>query len=155
MKLRPVALLTYPDRISGLVLVLLGAFLAAVAARLPFGTLRAPDAGFFPLTLASLMLGCGVALLVGSFWSKPTPTEFTNQSLSVALCALAMFLYSALIERAGFIVCTSALLVLLMNRYGGLGWKLSCLIVVPTVIVTFIGFIELGVPLPRGTWIFF
>src|SRR5438132_434278 len=48
-----------PDRLSGSILIVTGGFAVLEASHLPFGTLRAPDAGFFPLNPAGLVRACG------------------------------------------------------------------------------------------------
>ena len=53
-----------PDRLSGAVLVVVAIGALFEASGLPFGSLRQPDSGFFPKSLASLLLlfGVGIAL---------------------------------------------------------------------------------------------
>jgi hypothetical protein len=140
----------HPDRISGVVLCGAGGFFLREAFHLPFGTLSAPDAGFFPRSLATLLLLAGIVLFVRSFRIPPELLDFTKRSWGVALAIALLFLYGVLLERVGFVISTVAILFLLMKVYGELGWKLSLLIAVPSVVVTYLGFLQLGVPLPAG-----
>lgn len=156
MKHNPLTFLTaHPDRISGITLCVAGLFLLRTAARLPFGKLSAPDAGFFPISLAVLLLLAAVVLVARSLRAAPAALDFTPRSWGVAIAVLALFLYGVLVNRIGFLICTIAILFLLMNTHGRLGWKLSLLLAVPSVVVTYLGFIELGVPLPSGLLGFF
>jgi hypothetical protein len=54
------------------------------------------------------------------------------------------------LQKAGFVIATIALMLLVMRGLGGMGWKESLLITVPGVILSYLAFVQLGVPLPRG-----
>ncbi len=140
----------HPDRIAGLVIALAGAFLLYTASSLPFGKLTAPDAGFFPIILTTGLTGLGIVLFLVSFRSGRFSLEMTKQSLGVVVCAAALVIYAIAVNRVGFVLSTVAILLMLMRAYGGLSWKTSLLICVPAVLAAYIGFNELGVPLPRG-----
>jgi putative tricarboxylic transport membrane protein len=140
----------HPDRISGIVLCAAGAVLLCASSALPFGTLSAPDAGFFPRVLAGGMLLSGVALFIRAFRIAPETLDFTGRSWSVAATIALLFAYGALLERVGFLISTIGLLLVLMKVYGSLGWKLSLLIAVPSVVATYLVFTQLGVALPAG-----
>jgi hypothetical protein len=151
MKLNPVNFIArHSDRISGLVLCVAGAFFLRASAHLPFGTLSAPDAGFFPRTLATALLLAGVIIFARAIGAAPEMLDFTKRSWGVVVAIAALLLYGVLLERLGFLICTVGILFVLMKVYGGLSWKLSLLIAVPSVVATYLGFLELGVPLPAG-----
>jgi hypothetical protein len=140
----------HPDRISGIVLCIAGGVFLRESSNLPFGTLSAPDAGFFPRSLAVALLVAGIVIFVRTFNAAPDMLDFTRRSWGVAMAIALMLLYGALLQRLGFLICTVAILFVLMRVHGGLGWKLSLLIAVPSVVATYLGFLELGVPLPAG-----
>jgi putative tricarboxylic transport membrane protein len=140
----------HPDRIGGLVLCAIGAICLWAASPLPFGKLSAPDAGFFPLSLSAMLLVCGVVLFASSFRSVPEALDFSRRTWLVILAAVALILYAVLLERVGFVLCTIAVLFLLMRAYGQLSWTMSALLAVTSVVLVYFLFIQLGVPLPRG-----
>ena len=82
--------------------------------------------------------------------TAPETLDLTKRSWMVAMAVAMLLLYGAFLERLGFLVCTIGILLVLMKVCGGLGWKLSLLIAVPSVVATYLGFLELGVPLPAG-----
>lgn len=125
-------------------------YLFVSSSHLPFGTLSAPDAGFFPRSLATGLLLAGVVIFVRAFNAAPDVLDFTKRSWGVAMAIAMLLLYGVLLERLGFLICTVGILFVLMKVYGGMGWKLSLLIALPSVAVTYLGFLELGVPLPAG-----
>lgn len=140
----------HPDRIAGATLALIGLFLLYNARSLPFGRLNAPDAGFFPIILTVLLTAFGLVLLIQSLRTDGYSLEITPRSWLVPVCTVAIVLYALLINRVGFILCTLAILLLLAKAYGGLSWRRSLLYCVPAVLAVYVGFSELGVPLPRG-----
>lgn len=144
----------HPDRCSGIALIVIGACLLYIARPLPIGSLQAPDSGFFPTVLASLLVIFGVGLLALSFKQASFSLEITTRSWGVAICAVSLLAYALLIDRVGFLVCTSAILILLMRFYGRMKWRTCIAVAVPLVLAAFLGFNELGVPLPRGVLTF-
>lgn len=140
----------HPDRYSGFALALLGTFLIYLASPLPIGSLKAPDSGFFPIILAALLILFGLSLLTLSFVNEGFSLEFTSRSWGVAICAACLIAYALLIDRVGFLICTSAILILLMRIYGGMNWRTCLLVTLPLVFIAYVGFKELGVPLPHG-----
>jgi len=140
----------HPDRLSGAVLSLLAVVALIEAAPLPYGTVRAPDAGFFPKTLAALLLFFGLGIVLNSFLTKAHAVQFTTRSWQVAIAAAAFIAYALVLQKAGFVIATIALMLLVMRGLGGMGWKQSLLITVPGVVLSYIAFVQLGVPLPRG-----
>ena len=138
------------DRFSGIVLVLVAAFAVYEASRLPFGSIRAPDAGFFPITLSVLLLVVAVVIALRSFISVSERPQFTTQSWYVALAAIALVIYALVLQTLGFLLATVIIMLLMMRGFGGMSWKRAVLIAVPAVFVSYLAFLELGVPLPRG-----
>jgi hypothetical protein len=148
-------LVSHPDRVSGTAFSIIGAFLIYSASPLPVGRLNAPDAGFFPVILATLLVGLGLLLVARSFVTEPFSPEITKRSWAVVLGAGGLLLYASLLDRVGFLICTGVMLVVLMKAYGGLAWRTCLLVGVPLVFVTYVGFEKLGVPLPKGVLGFF
>jgi len=143
-------LLSRPDRLSGSVLVLTASFAIFEASRLPFGTLRTPDAGFFPLCLSVLLLVLGVGIVVRSYAIEPQPVEFPARAWYVLVAAAAFVLYALVVQIIGFLISTVVVMLLLMRGLGGMSWTRALVIAVSGVVLSYLGFLELGVPLPRG-----
>lgn len=139
-----------PDSLSGSVLVFAAGFAIFEASRLPFGTLRAPDAGFFPLCLSVLLLVTGAAILLRSYLSAPEPLQFTPQTWYVLVTAMGFVLYAFTVQSVGFVISTVAALLLLLRGWGGMSWTRAVLIAVPAGVLSYLAFLQLGVPLPRG-----
>lgn len=138
------------DRFSGIVLVLVAAFAVYEASRLPFGSIRAPDAGFFPISLSVLLLVVAVVIVLRSFITVSERPQFTSQSWYVVFAAIALVVYSLVLPTLGFLVSTIIIMLLMMRGFGGMSWTRAVLIAVPAVLISYLAFLELGVPLPRG-----
>ena len=100
------SLINNPDRISGGLLMIIACIAIFEASKLPFGSVRAPDAGFFPLSLSILLLIFAVGIVLNSFMSNPQRTEFSARSWYVVIAALAFVIYAVSLEKAGFVVAT-------------------------------------------------
>ena len=144
------SLLRHPDCISGVVLMAFSIVALFDAWRLPFGSVRAPDAGFFPLSLSFLLLLFGGGIVVGSFIKNAEPTHFSARSWQVAIAATAFVFYALVLNKVGFVLATTAVMLLVTRSLGGMSWKQALLIAVPSVALSYCGFVQLGVPLPRG-----
>lgn len=122
------------------------------AQRLPFGTVSAPDSGFFPLSLA-VALAILSALIALSPWVAGTgdSTPPTWQGVvRVALAAVALVGYVALLNWLGYLLASALLLLLYMRGLERVTWSVSLATTVVAVTVSYLLFQRLGVPLPAG-----
>jgi hypothetical protein len=142
--------LGHPDLVSGGVVVAFALIALYDAWRLPFGSVRAPDAGFFPLSLSALLLLFGAGIVVGAFLNPAERAQFSARSWQVAIAAAAFILYALVLNKAGFVLATTGIMLLVMRGLGRMSWKQALLIAVPAVVLSYAAFVELGVPLPRG-----
>ncbi len=138
-----------PDGLSGAAIVVVGGFLFWQAVALPFGSLRAPDSGFFPICLAAALVVLGLVLTVRAAF-RALPGGLPHSTWSVGVAFVAFLLYGFVLERVGFILATVAVLIVMMRVYGRIGWGVTVAIAVGGVAVTYVLFRQLGVPLPAG-----
>jgi hypothetical protein len=144
------SLLGNADRVSGAFLVIVAGIALAEAIHLPFGSVRAPDAGFFPQSLSILLLIFGLGIFFNSFISRSEPAQFNSQFVQVAVAAAAFVVYALVVDKAGYVIATILIMLLVMRGLGGMKWRQALLIAVPSVVLSYLAFIELGVPLPSG-----
>jgi hypothetical protein len=143
-------LLRNADRLSGVGLALIAAFAIYESSHLPFGAVWAPDAGFFPLSLSILLLIIAFIGILGSYIGQPVSAEFFTRSGYVAIAAVALIIYALALPTVGFVVATVMVLLLMTRGFGGMSWTRASLISLSAVLVTYVGFRKLGVPLPHG-----
>lgn len=140
------------DRVSGVVLFLFALAIAWEARLLPFGTINAPDSGFFPLSLAvALALLSGLVVL--STWLPQTaaaamPSWRGAGRVMVAVATLVT--YVAVINWLGYLLATALVMLLLLRGVERVRWGVSLAVTVVSVVVSYLLFRRLGVPLPPG-----
>jgi putative tricarboxylic transport membrane protein len=139
-----------PDRLSGAVLIVVAIGALFEASGLPFGSLRQPDSGFFPKSLATLLLLFGLGIVLNPYTGSSQPARFNSESWQVPIAASAFVIYALALAKVGFVLATIAVMLLVMRGLGGMSLKRALLIAVPSVVATYIAFVQLGVPLPRG-----
>ena len=144
----------YHDLVSGAVLAGIGAFFLVGGSYLPFGTVSAPGAGFFPVCLSVVLLLCATAIIIRSFGARTAGIAedilFDARSWLVAFTLLAFLVYAYALESVGYIPCTLLLMLLMLHGFGRIDWRRSLVIAFITVIPAYGVFVKLGVPLPRG-----
>jgi hypothetical protein len=144
------ARVSHSDHLSGAALMLVAAFCLYESWHLPFGTVSAPDAGFFPRCLAVILLLFGAVITVQAFAGGSRPVEFGERAWYVVVAALAFIVYAATVQHAGYLIATLAVLLLLTRALSGMSWTRSLVIAVPSVLLSYLAFSRLGVPLPSG-----
>jgi putative tricarboxylic transport membrane protein len=144
--------LRHGDRWSGLVLVGLALYIVFEAARLRFGSVSMPGPGFFPLLLSIALVVLAVCVVGSSvaIFGLPKTIRFENGTSHAmftfgAICAVAV-----VIEQLGFMICATALMIVLLRWISRLSWRVSVLTAMGSVSVVYAIFTRLGVPFPRG-----
>lgn len=138
-------------RLPSAALCLLGLAALYKASSLPFGTVRQPDSGFFP-TLACVVLIVFAGASCASA-DHPPSTESASQpngALRLWAVVVALALYAWAFVAVGFLLCTAALILLLLRGVGNVPLARSALVAVVAATVCYGLFTRLGVPLPAG-----
>ena len=144
--------LRYGDRWSGLVLVGLALYIVLEAARLPFGSVSMPGPGFFPLLLSIVLVVLAVCVVGFSLakFGPPRTIQFENGTYKALLTCGAVCAIAVEIEQLGFLICATALMIILLRWISKLSSRVSVLTAIGSVSIIYVIFTELGVPLPRG-----
>src|SRR5258708_7068020 len=103
-----------------------------------------------PDRLSGSVLIVAAAIVLRSFTTAPELLQFPPQTWYVLVAAFTFVLYAFTVQMVGFVISTIAALLLLMRGLGGMSWTRAVIISVPAVAFSYLGFLELGVPLPRG-----
>ncbi len=140
------------DRVSGAALFLFALAAGWEARGLPFGTINAPDSGFFPLSLA-VMLAVLSALIVLVTWlpeaSAAAPPSWQGGG-RMALVVVALVAYVAVLNRLGYPLATVLVMLFYLRGLERLRWSVSLTFAVVSVVASYVLFRQLGVPLPAG-----
>lgn len=122
-------------------------------------TLRINDgwagARLLPLIVSLAFLGLGLAHLSPKGAPAPGPGDGISDPRpergAVLLVLASLVGYVALLSTAGFALATFGLLLILVHRLGGYGWKRSIGLAVGLALATHVVFVVwLGMPLPAG-----
>ena len=141
------------DQFSGLVLILLAAYVGWESRAYPVGTLQEPGPGYLPLILAVLLGVIGLLVAAGGARSAPLASirwpEATRAVVTLAACAAATFA----LERIGYRLTVIILLVFFL---GVLERRRPLPVALVALGFSFASFYVIGdllhVPLPRGPW---
>ena len=140
------------DRVSGMALLVFALAVAWEAAKLPFGSINAPDAGFFPLSLAVALALLSGLILLGTWLPETTalamPSWRGASRVTVAVATMAA--YVAVIEWLGYLLATALVMLSLLRGVERLRWRTSVVVSVVSVVGSYVLFRRLGVPLPPG-----
>lgn len=137
------------ETLFGTALLGAGFFAIYKASALPFGSLREPDSGLFPIAVTvAFTLLTGLSLAAPSPGSSGSAERAGIKRVLVLIAALGA--YALLLPRAGFLLCTIALLALVLRGLGHVGWVGTAIASVLTAIGCYYLFTRLGLPLPAG-----
>jgi hypothetical protein len=150
---RPLSWRALAPRLPAATLVILGFAALARATRLPFGSIGAPDSGFYPtLVCTALIVFAAISCAAAA---APAPLDDAEgapeprAALRIWTVVAALALYGLALAPLGFVLCTSAFLVLLL-RLGRVSWRVTLPLAAVAALASFALFTRLGVPLPPG-----
>jgi len=139
------------QRLPAATLVALGVFALYKASSLTFGSVREPGSGFFPTLISVSLVTFAAALFL--FDRRPRldgEGEDLRAERSPWIVVAAVAAYALALKHVGFILCTAALILLLLRGIGAVSWRLSLAIAVAATLACHALFTRLGVPLPAG-----
>jgi hypothetical protein len=138
-------------RVPAAALMALGLAALYKASSLPFGTVREPDSGFYPILICIALVAFAGISFASPEQARPSEGDsHPRGSLRVWGIVVAMVLYVWALGAVGFLLCTAALVVLLLRGMGALPWLHSVVAAVVAAAACYALFTRLGVPLPAG-----
>jgi putative tricarboxylic transport membrane protein len=126
---RKAARMNKADQWSGLVLSILAAFICWGAYLLPYGSIRNPGPGFYPLWLGSILGGMSIGLIIKTTRQKEgvrTLRDIVSERIrwwKVLLVVLALVLYGCMMNYIGFLLVTFLLMAFLLRSIDPQPWK--------------------------------
>ncbi len=140
---------------AGLVFLALGIGVCVGGGRLGFGSVLAPEPGFFPwiggVTLASLSVCLVVQTLRTGALARSSASGWARPALLLA----ALILYVPLLEPLGYPLTTTGLCVVALRILGIRRWPVTLGVSAGLALATYFLFNRaLGVELPAGTVLF-
>lgn len=138
------------ERIGGLFLAGLGLTGLYIASRLNFGNVHQPGSGFYPVLVCVLLASLGVLSLVRADQGAPAEPISAGGDARIWIVIAALVVYIWALPKVGFVLCTVALLLLLLRGVGRVAWTGAAISAVVGSIATYVGLVRLGLPLPAG-----
>ena len=140
------------DRISGIVVFLLGVAILWQGRHLTTGSLRSPGPGFFPLLLAAVMIILAFFLIVPGKKKESARESSSFPSIGrVSIVFIALMVYFFFLESLGFIIVSFFLMAFLFIVMASQKWHLALLQSFIFVGLAYVLFeILLKSQLPRG-----
>jgi len=139
------------DRVAGAVLALLALVVVWESRKLPLGSLSNPGPAYMPVVLATLLLACGVALvIVGGRAGRLAAVDWSEWRHAVAILAVCTFAAGAL-ERLGYRATITLALAFMLGVVEKRGVVFTVLFALALALGSFLLFDTLlRVVLPRG-----
>lgn len=144
------------DRITGIVLFLIGLGICLKSLTYTVGSLRSPHAGFFPLLNSFIMMGLSALMTVQTFLKKDTgeaskarfsPSEGASKRIIIGFMILVGFRY--LLAAIGFGPSTFIFIFCLAKFISHFNWKASIFFSVLTSLTAYYLFqVFLKIPFP-------
>jgi len=138
------------ERIGGLFLAGLGLAGLYIASRLNFGNVHQPGSGFYPVLVCVLLAALGVLSLVRADKGPAADGNYASGDKRIWVVVTALAVYTWALPKVGFVLCTVALLLLLLRSVGRVSWTGSAISAVVGSVTTYAGLVRLGLPLPAG-----
>ncbi|ONI80136.1 hypothetical protein ALI22I_42735 [Saccharothrix sp. ALI-22-I] len=146
---RPPAAGPTGNAVVAVVVLLLGIAALIGSWSLGVGSARVPDSGTWPLLVAVVLVGLGVALLVTV--KKTSDAErFSRTSWLVAAGLATMVVFVLVIEHIGFEIPAALLAFVWLRFLGRESWRVSVVVSIGVVVVFYAVFVgALSVPIPH------
>ena len=145
------------DRLSGIILFLLGLGIFLKSLTYPIGSFRSPGGGLFPLLASILLMALAGSLILQAFWKKDkgeaSPASFFSSKEApkrILLTFIALLGFRYLIPIIGFGPSTFLFILFLGKFIGHYSWKVSIFFSLVTAVVAYYLFeVWLKIPMPR------
>jgi putative tricarboxylic transport membrane protein len=140
------------DVVVAAVALAFGAIAVYESAKLPFGTVRNPDPGFFPWWTSVLIVLLALVLLTQTLRSRPNSApKGSGRIAKVAALLVVLSAYTFLLDLLGYLLCTFVLVLFMLRATDRRRWPIALSMAAITSIGSYLLFaIWLNVPLPRG-----
>ena len=138
------------DRFLGVGAILLAIPVAVASWGFGVGSPKSPGAGFWPLLIAFVMAGLGLALIL-----RPTPNTGGEAGESrwgkFGISLVTLLFYAAALEPLGYLPATAVMLLMQFRWVENRSWRTSIAIALAAAVLSLILFrVLLKVSLPTG-----
>ncbi|HEY7607936.1 MAG TPA: tripartite tricarboxylate transporter TctB family protein [Alphaproteobacteria bacterium] len=144
------------DRAAGIALVAFGTLAIVESRGLPMGTLHQPGPAYFPVALSIALIAFGAVLTLFAGAGARLKELGWEEARHALLIMLGAGVATYLLERVGYVIAMTALMLYLLIVVARRHWAASALFALALAGGTFALFdLALRVLLPRSPWGFF
>ena len=141
--------------ISSIVLLVLAVAIVMNAGTLSFGSLWAPEAGFFPLILGVLLAILSLILLGKAVKGRGKEESLSDMAFGrwekIGLTAGALLAFTIFVEHLGYLISSFLLVAFLLRAVEPQKWWLVIVVAFFSSLVAYLVFgLWLDTPLPKG-----
>jgi putative tricarboxylic transport membrane protein len=118
------------DLISSTVLFVVGLFIVFYAPQFGLGSLSVPGPGFMPFLAGLVICGFSIITFLRAFLSQSAEVEKIWASIKfrrLIFVILMIIVYTLLLKKLGFMICTFFLILMLVRYAGSRTWLVSIL----------------------------
>ncbi|MGH7927542.1 MAG: tripartite tricarboxylate transporter TctB family protein [Candidatus Binatia bacterium] len=123
------------------------------AGKLPFGSMNAPGAGFFPIVLAGLLAAISLIGLVATLRGNGAQEGHEAGVVwrKIFLMVMSLLIFASIFEFAGYLVTTFLFILFLLRAVERKSWTQAGAVALCASLASYIIFGRLlGAPLPAG-----
>ena len=135
----------------------LSLFVIISSYHLELGNFQDPGPGLMPFLTGVVLLLLSSIILVASFLGSPGRSDSETVKdpartsfLKVGSVFGSLVIYALILEKIGYLVATSLLLIFLFKIAGSRKWRTVLLSSVLTVVITYLFFTSFGLRFPKG-----
>jgi hypothetical protein len=125
--------------------------------KLELGDFRDPGAGLMPFLIGVVLFLVSLPTVLRPIFKLKIRNEISKKTdsgkidlLKVVSVAGSLFAYCLLLQKLGYLITTTLLLLFLLKTASSRKWSFVIIGSLLTVIVTYLGFTFLGLRFPRG-----
>ena len=140
------------EALAGIPFLVLGIGACVEGGRLGFGSVHAPEPGFFPWIGGLALVGLALCLVVRGWRQGGAPVPLEGEWARPAMLLAALILYVPLLEPMGYPITTTVLCAVALRILKTRSWWVTVAVSLALAVGTFLLFHRgLGVELPSGT----
>lgn len=119
--------------------------------RLGFGGIATPGPGFLPAVIGAVLVALSAALVISRLAAPAASPPQLGEWRRAAVAFGALIAYALALNALGYALTTFLFLLAMLRGVGRVGWRVSVVVAVITVIASHVLFVTwLQVPFPPG-----
>lgn len=131
------------DRISSIVLLIIGVILSLASMKIGLGTIHAPGSGFWPFFAGVFLSLSTLPTLIRASLEKKSKEASLQELINfwkVVKVIIAFFAYTLLLSKLGYVIGTFLLMLFFLRGVETMSWKWTLIMTILTVLSSYVIF---------------